>query len=100
MSLWIELNIKFQDAFDADQQSLIRQILAYAKWCWKAKDGETVNAVACGFYEHLSAHRGMRAEIPQWFTRHEFTELREVFAYHAGQAAVEEIEAEYRHART
>jgi hypothetical protein len=96
MALWIELLLEFQDAFEEQNASRVGKIVEYAKWCWRARDGDTVNAVACGFLEHLPEHEGMRARIPFWFSRAEFEELRQVFSYHAGNAVVAELEKKYR----
>ena len=97
MALWIELRLDFETAFAAKDASRIRRTIDYAKWCWDARDGDIVNAVGCGFLEHLPEHEGMRACIPQWFTRAEFERLRPVFTYHAGEAVVAELENLYRH---
>jgi hypothetical protein len=95
MALWIEMQCEFRRAFEADDLSLVRRFIDYAKWCWDARDGDTVNAVACGFLEHLPEHQGMRARIPEWFNRTEFVRLRPVFQYHAGEAVVAETEQLY-----
>lgn len=99
MALWIELLFEFRGAFEADDLARVQQFIGYAKWCWDARDGETVNAVACGFLEHLPDHRGMRARIPEWFNKTEFDRLRPLFTYHAGEAVVAEIEQSYRDSR-
>jgi hypothetical protein len=100
MALWIDLLTEFQEAFSRDDSNLVAKMLSYARWCWRSPDGDTVNAVACAFYEHLPDHGGMRRAIPRWFTKEEFEELRSVFEYHSGAAIVSEIEKEYRFART
>lgn len=99
MALWIDLHFEFGRAFDADDLPRIRRFIEYAKWCWDARDGDTVNAVACGFLEHLPQHQGMRARIPEWFNKTEFDRLRPVFTYHVGKAVVAEIEQRYRDPR-
>ena len=96
MALWIELQFKFRRAFEADDLSRVQRFIDYAKWCWDARDGDTVNAVACGFLEHLPEHKGMRVRIPEWFNQTEFDRLRPVFAYHADEAVLAEIEQLYR----
>ncbi len=96
MSLWIELHLEFEKAFEANDASRIRRLIEYAKWCWNGRDGDTINAVGCGFLEHLPEHEGMRACIPQWFTKAEFERLRPVFTYHGGETVVVEIEKLYR----
>jgi len=60
------------------------------------RDSDTVNAVACEFLEHLPDLDGIRARIPEWFNVAEFGRLRPVFAYHAGNEVVAEIEKLYR----
>jgi hypothetical protein len=100
MALWIDLLAEFQDAFSRDDSDLVARMLSYARWCWRSPDGDTVNAVACAFYEHLADHGGMRKAIPQWFTKEEFEELRSLFEYHAGAEVVSDIDKEYRFART
>jgi hypothetical protein len=99
MALWIELLGEFHEAFSDDNQTRIMKILDFSRWCWRAADPDTVNAVACAFFEHLPAHNGMRASIPRWFSRAEFQELRSVFAYHADESILAEIEKQYRAAR-
>ena len=79
MALWIELHLEFQRALEIGDASRIRRIIGYAKWCWDARDGDTVNAVACGFLEHLPENEGARSRIPEWFTPTEFERLRAVF---------------------
>src|SRR5690349_16927255 len=92
MALWIELHLEFKRAFDANDASRVRRVMEYAKWCWDGRDSDTVNAVACGFLDHLPEHEGMRMRIPEWFDRTAFEPLRPVFAYHAGEVAVAELE--------
>jgi hypothetical protein len=99
MALWIELQFEFRRAFEADDLPRVRRFIDYAKWCWDARDGDTVNAVACGFLEHLPEHKGIRARIPEWFNQTEFDRLRPVFAYHAGEAELAELEQLYRDPR-
>jgi hypothetical protein len=96
MALWIELHLEFRRAFEANDESRIQRIMKYAKWCWDARDSDTVNAVGCGFLEHLPEHEAMRARIPEWFSATDFERLRSGFAYHAGTEAVAEIEKRYR----
>jgi hypothetical protein len=99
MALWIDLLAEFKDGFSRDDSSLVAKVLGYARWCWRSSDGDTVNAVACAFYEHLPDHGGMRRAIPQWFTKEEFEELRSVFECRAGAEVVSDIEKDYRFAR-
>jgi hypothetical protein len=96
MALWIELHLEFETAFEANDASRVRRVMEYAKWCWNGQDSDTVNAVACGFLEHLPEHEGMRARIPEWFNIADFERLGTVFAYHAGKEVVAEIEKLYR----
>jgi hypothetical protein len=96
VALWIELHLEFKRAFEASDASRVRRVMEYAKWCWDGRDSDTVNAVACGFLEHLPDLEGIRARIPEWFNAADFERLRPVFAYHAGNEAVAEIEKLYR----
>lgn len=96
MALWIELHLEFRKAFDASDDSRIRRVMEYAKWCWDGRDSDTVNAVGCAFLEHLPEHEGMRVRIPEWFNAADFERLRPVFAYHAGKEVVVELEELYR----
>jgi hypothetical protein len=99
MALWIELRFEFEKAFEANDAARVRRIMEYAKWCWDGRDGDTVNAVGCGFLEHLPENEGVRARIPEWFNLAELERLRPVFTYHAGEAIVAEIEKLYREPR-
>jgi hypothetical protein len=99
MALWMEFRSEFERAFAEGKIDVLNRILAFAKWCWASPSGDVVNAVACGFFEHLPIHRGIRASLPRFFSRDEFSQLKDVFAYHAGPEIVHEIEQEYRRAR-
>jgi hypothetical protein len=100
MALWIEIRLRFEDAFDRGDKSFVGRALEYGKWSWRVIDGEAPTAVACAFFEHLPEHEGMRQEIPRWFTRGEFEELKGVFTYHAGKEVVAQLERAFSRART
>jgi len=95
MALWIDLHLEFDRAFEANDESRVQRVIEYVKWCWNGRDSDTVNAVACGFLEHLPEHEDMRVCIPKWFNRTDFERLRPVFAYHAGEVVVAELEKQY-----
>lgn len=95
MALWIELLLRFEDAFRVGDTALVDRMVDYAKWCLYTSDGDTVNAVAFGFLEHLPEHEDMHTQFPRWFTKSEFEQLKEVFLHHGGTKAVGQIQEEY-----
>lgn len=85
MALWIELLIRLEFAYEAQppEEETIRQIYAYALWCWhKSKNGDLTTAVACAFFEHLPLHEKVREDVSNRISRADFWTLEDVFRYH------------------
>lgn len=96
MSLWIELHLKFDNAFKDGNDDQVKRILQYAKYCLYGRNDDVRTAVACAFLEHLPQDARMAAEIPNWFALDEFIGLEKVFEYHAGAAVVAQIRNQYQ----
>ena len=99
MALWIELRLEFETAFRENNADKVNRILKYARWSWNTRNEDAVVAVNCAFFEHLPEDEKMREKIPQWFSRLEFDQLRDVFTYHAGAETVAAIEKRYLDSR-
>lgn len=82
MALWIELLSECQEAYQKQDEDLIRRFYDYAHWCWRSRIDDVVNAVACAFYEHLPTTPVLRQDMPCRFGRAAFRELRDVFCHH------------------
>jgi hypothetical protein len=95
MALWIELLSACQDACQRSDESMIRRIYEFARWCWQSPSVEVRTAVACAFYEHLPTTPVLRHDMPRRFGRAAFTELREVFQYHLSPEEATEFEREF-----
>lgn len=103
MSLWIELHLAFDSAFDGGDSALVRRILDFAAWCFSERSGPLPNAtstaVACAFYEHLVTRKDYLPHLGAWLDPVQFHRLLPVFSYHLTPAEVAELEAAYRSSR-
>lgn len=102
MALWIELRLKFEEAYRVatPNKDLIGRFYEYARWCLQSpgKGGylsDTGTAVACAFYEDLPQNDAIRRDLPRWLSQDEFAELREVFRYHLSEPEFADFEAEF-----
>ena len=102
MALWIELHLKFEDAYRAEipTDDLVRRFFDYARWCRQSPGegghlSDAGTAAVCAFYEHLPKHAGIRRDLPRWLTRAEFFDLREAFRYHLSEQEFADFEAEF-----
>ena len=90
MQLWIELNMKFEDAYrEPRDDGLIARVYSYADWCIAAPRNESaehdpLTAVTVTFYEHIPTVVNAREDMPRWFTFNEVSANREVFSYLIG----------------
>jgi hypothetical protein len=97
MALWIELHMKFEDAYrEPRNDDLIRRIYSYAHWCLAAprnKDAghDPATAVMAAFYEHIPTSPAAREDMPRWFQYEEVAGCRDVFSYLIGDAAFDEL---------
>ena len=100
MALWIELQGLFGECVKREDRDGMRRILAYATWCVNQPIGhggdDAVNAVVCGFYEHLGANRTLWPHFPEWFFPHEFERIQGAFRYFLSDAQFEELRAVFR----
>ena len=98
MALWIELHIKFEEAYRREpwNDDLIRRIYAYADWCIDAPrvddaGRDPFTAVIVAFYEDIPAFVPARDDMPRWFTPQEVAQNKAVFSYHIGDAAFADL---------
>jgi hypothetical protein len=96
MALWIDLWLAFEDAFEEGNQERIRKILEYARLCWSSQSDDVVTAVMCGFFEHLPQRADIRKAIPTLISSAEFGQLKEVFRYHGGDSAIDELDRAFK----
>lgn len=96
MWLWIELRLTFEDDFASGNTKRLNRILTYMRYCLAASDPDVRNAVHCAFVEHLPQKPAIRAALSELLTLREIRDLRQVLAYHVGEAAITEIERECR----
>ena len=99
MALWIELAPACEEAHHSGNQAAMSGFYQFARWCWRSTDADLRTAVACGFYEHLPTMKTARKDMPRWFDRDSFTELREVFSYHLTSDKAAEFEREFFEAK-
>lgn len=97
MSLWIDLWLAFEDAFSKGNSERLSKILGYARSCWSSPGDDVVTAVMCGFFEHLPRRAAIRQAMPTLISSTEFTALREVFRYHGGDSAIDELDRAFKH---
>ncbi|MEN9573847.1 MAG: hypothetical protein RL514_1702 [Verrucomicrobiota bacterium] len=102
MALWIELHLKFEEAYRAKppDKNLIRRFYEYARWCLVApskggRQSDASTAVLCSFYEHLPLNNSVRRDLPNWLSPEGFEELREVFRYHLSEPEFSDFESEF-----
>jgi hypothetical protein len=95
MALWIELRGACDDAYAKQDEDLIRRFYDFARWCWRSRIDDVVNAVACAFYEHLPTTPVLRRDMPRRFGRAAFKELRDIFCYHLSSDEAAAFEQEF-----
>jgi hypothetical protein len=77
--LWIELDMLIENK---DFESL-NEIFDYAKWCLEDSDNAEIRTVVLThFYEHLLEKEHIRKILPNFLTKSDFINLKEVFLYH------------------
>jgi hypothetical protein len=101
MSLWVELDSRFLEAFEArGSDDLIRRFYEYARWCRQSPGtgnhlSDAGTAAVCAFYEHLPRHPIVRRDLGRWLTRAEFNDLKEVFRSRLSEEDFAEFEVEF-----
>jgi hypothetical protein len=92
MDLWIKLEFRLDDAYEAQGRLLIRQIYDYAHWSYfESQDEDVTGAVACAFYEHLPLNLIVKEDLPNWLTCEEFKTLASVLHYHQSDKEFEQL---------
>ena len=84
MSLWIELNMKFDDLCKEDMPNLdlIRRVWAYCEWCLKHPSGDVMTAAALAFCEHLIDNKTRASILPRIMSRSDYLGFRAILLYH------------------
>lgn len=97
MALWIDLHLKFEDAFRDASSAELNAILKYAEWCISQESGALPNdsstAAVCAFYEHLPARKEFWPHMGNWLGMARLNELRNAFRYHLSEKEAKEFEA-------
>lgn len=100
-SLWIELWFLFEAAYREPRDvSLIERIYKYADWCELQPRGETADddlltCVSVCFYEHIPTCEAAREDLPNWFSKEDFINMRSVFRYFFNEDEFKKIEEEF-----
>ena len=91
MTLWIELNQKFEKLCELEPPplDLLRRIWQYSLWCLKHRSRDVQTAAALGFCEHLIDTPARTALLPRIIKRSDFLDLRKLLEYHNTAAEVE-----------
>jgi len=99
MALWIDLWLRFEDAFEVQDDSTVRAMLSYAAWCISPAAGplpsDSSTAAVCAFYEHIPANREYWPKLREWFSPTEFAALQGPFHYFLSEAEVRELNDVY-----
>ena len=98
MALWIDLQVELERAYQTDppDEHLIENIFRYARWSeFESEDDDAQTAASLAFYEHLTAHPKVRADLPNRITKEEFIKLRELFQYFLEPSEYQEFEREF-----
>ncbi len=103
MALWIDLRLRFEDAFDAADDRTVRAMLSYAAWCVSPAAGplpsDASTAAVCAFYEHVPQNRKYWSKMREWFTPTEFAELQGPFRYFLSETEMQELNDAYHRPR-
>ena len=95
MALWVDLYLEFEDAVRDGKESLQRRFLKYAAWCISPAAGpsptDASTAAVCAFYESIGGDKAMWRLFRKWFSRREFLDIRETFAYHLSADEYEQL---------
>lgn len=97
MALWIELRIKFEDAYrEPRNEDLIARIYSYAHWCWNAPRHEDAGhdpstAATVAFFEHIPEIPAARQDMPRWFTFDEIAANKQLFISSIGEIAFQNL---------
>ena len=110
--LWFELWSVFKSAYRGQvNRDLIARIYRFADWCAQQPRGVTASddlmtCVAVCFFEEIPTYPPARDDMPNWFTRAEFVDMRDIFRYKLGPEEFSRFEAELlkrafrKHSRT
>jgi hypothetical protein len=104
-ALWLLLRTAFENAYGKTRnETLIRRIYGYAKWCCQQPSGQTAaddlfTCVAVCFYEHIPENTTALADMPRWFSLAEVTDMKDIFTYHIGEKGFQEILKTYKKKR-
>lgn len=82
-----ELVTKLNEAYEINNDNLVKRIYGFVFWCLNAPRGKTASddlltAVACSFLEHLPQHEKIRKDIGRWFSHSDILGMSEIFHYH------------------
>jgi hypothetical protein len=90
--LWIELDMLLENK---DFQE-VGEIFNYAKWCLKESGNDNIRTVVfTHFYEHLLEKEHIRKILPNFISKGDFTELKDVFLYHNSEEDYEKYRKEF-----
>jgi len=82
--LWFKLLDAFFNAYEHQNEALIKQIYEYSDWCIDQPQGKTaeddlVTCVAVCFYERIPESRAARDDMPRWFTLSDILGMEKLF---------------------
>ena len=95
MALWVEIGVRFCDAFEKRNEDLIRRYFRYAEWCLDTANQDPTDASTaawCAFYEHLPEIAGLAEQLHRYIPRTRFIQIRDAFRYHTNPDEFESLQ--------
>ena len=85
MGLWVELHLRFENAFRDGNNDLVLRFFRYADWCIDTAEHRPTaapTAAWCAFYEDLPRVDGLAEQLHRFLSRKRFLRLQDAFRYH------------------
>ena len=73
----------------------LKNIYAFAEWCFRQKEKDLWNSAGVVFYEHLGDYEETRQAIPQWITGDIYKDIRALLEARLDQNAIQKLDSFY-----
>ena len=73
----------------------LKNIYAFAEWCFRQKDKSLWNAAGVAFYEHLGDYEETRQAMPQWIKSDIYKDIRGLLETRLDQSALQKLDSYY-----
>ncbi|MBL7747304.1 MAG: hypothetical protein JNM19_07765 [Chitinophagaceae bacterium] len=93
--VFIEVLPATRKAHELNDMNRLKQLYAFAEWCFSQKDKDLWNAAGVSFYEHLADEEITKQAFPEWVPADIYNNIRGLLEIRISDSELKELDKKY-----